>query len=218
MHRSRCHSAIRAALTFALGFALTIAASFTWAGPLFVPQYSPSPNDGFNDPTLGPARRAVLEFTLGLWSTWLVPVYAGQTIIVAVDSIPLTGGTLAEGGPADIYRVGSDLNRVTPLANNFYRRDTNPGQPEIYVDFDLNTDFYLGFDGQTPTNRYDFVTTALHASEKTSPLPPKTSGKTHTETRLRDNPWPTAAGSLRDADAPEFRGRRPSRNECADSG
>ena len=162
MQRSRCHSAIRATLSFALGFALTVAASFASAGPLFVPQYSPSPNDGFNDPTLGPARRAALEFTLGLWSTWLVPVYAGQTIIVAVDSIPIAGNTLAQGGPADIYRVGSDLNRVTPLANNFYGRDTNPGQPEIFVDFDLNTNFYLGFDGQASTNQYDFVTAALH--------------------------------------------------------
>lgn len=162
MQRSRSHSAILALPALALALALTAAASLTSAGPLFVPQYSSSPNDGFNDPTLGPARRAALEFTLGLWSTWLVPVYAGQTIVVAVDSIPLTGGTLAVGGPADIYRVGSDLNRVTPLANNFYRRDTNPGQPEIFVDFDLNTNFYLGFDGRTPTNQYDFVTAALH--------------------------------------------------------
>lgn len=132
------------------------------AGTRFVPQYSFSANDGFNDPVLGANRRTALEFSLALWSTWLVPTYATEVITVAVGLLPQPGGTLAEGGPADIYRAGSQLNRVTPLANDFYGRDTNPGQPEIYVDFDLNTNFYLGLDGRPGTNEYDFVTVALH--------------------------------------------------------
>ena len=149
-------------LLAALCLTLTALTSSATSSSLFVPQYSFDANDGFNDPQLGPARRAALEYALNLWSTWVIPQYPGQTINVAVAFTALMNGTLAEGGPADIYRVGPELNRVTPLANNFYRRDTNPNQPEIYVDFDRQSPFYLGVDGQTATNQYDFVTTALH--------------------------------------------------------
>ncbi len=149
-------------LALALAWLTATTPTDTAAGTRFVPQYSFNANDGFNDPLLGANRRAALEFALALWSTWLVPSYDAEVITVAVGFIPQFGGTLAEGGPADIYRVGSELNRVTPLANDFYGRDTNPGQPEIYVDFDLNSNFYLGLDGRPGTNQYDFVTTALH--------------------------------------------------------
>ena len=156
------HSSRHRLLVLALAWLTAATATHAPAGTRFMPQYSANASDGFNDPGLGPNRRAALEFVLDLWSTWLVPKFAEETITVAVGFIPQPGGTLAEGGPADIYRVGSQLNRVTPLANDFYGRDTNPGQPEIYVDFDLNTNFYLGRDGRVATNQYDFVTTALH--------------------------------------------------------
>src|SRR5690606_6976206 len=48
------------------------------------------------------------------------------------------------------------------LANVLIGSDQNGSNPEIDITFNSNFNWYIGIDGNTPADKYDLVTTALH--------------------------------------------------------
>ncbi|MFM9961966.1 MAG: Calx-beta domain-containing protein [Planctomycetaceae bacterium] len=144
----------------------------------FAVQYADGAGEGFNDPTLGAARRRALEFALTQWSALLTASYAGEviTIEVRMDSLggSANGATLASAGPTSIRRDFSGAIASTwygdALANHVAQRDLAPGEPEIVAffngDVDNQTvlggrDWYYGLDRNAGSD-IDFVTVAMH--------------------------------------------------------
>ena len=165
-----------------LGATLVLFAAALWilwpatvlAAP-FVINYGDGPNEGFNDPVRGPARKAALEYAAQMWSDAL-----GGRIPIQVDATmdPLGGGsasaTLSLTSPTSIH---SDFNGapepgtwyVAALANQLAGRDLDLTSEDIDIVFNSDIDgnalgtvgFYYGTDGNAGSD-IDFVTVALH--------------------------------------------------------
>ena len=87
---------------------------------------------------------------------------------IRVDAVfqPINGDTLGVAGSIGVHK---NFNRGKPgvwysdvMADKLSGIDQNPGQPDILAEFNSNIDFYFGTDGNTPANRFDFVTLVLH--------------------------------------------------------
>jgi YVTN family beta-propeller protein len=174
-HRRRLRwcALLSAAAALVLGVG---APSAGFAVPIVV-HYTDGPGEGFNDPILGPQRRAALEFAAAQWERTLegsvtVVVNAAMDPHGGAGTTALLGSTLAitvhvnfPGAPqTDVYYGAA-------LANQLSARDLNgPEVAEIDTSFNSDVDdpavlgsvnWYYGTDGE-PGSDIDFVTVALH--------------------------------------------------------
>jgi hypothetical protein len=138
--------------------------------------YTDSGGEGFNDPTLGAARRTAFEAAASKWGTLL----SGSVPVEIQASFDPLGGTarlatLGSAGPTNFLSdftgaTLSDTYYPAAIANQLAGRDTTPDEAEIRARFNSDvdnsivlgdTDFYYGLDGQ-PGSDTDFYAVALH--------------------------------------------------------
>ncbi|MHB1035617.1 MAG: hypothetical protein ACYC0Y_13315, partial [Pirellulales bacterium] len=133
-------------------------------------------NEGFNDPTLGAARRAAFQSALDIWSSVLVASYAGETITVDAKMDPMGGSTtsaiLGGSSPNYIWTINGPAGPTwyaDALANHLSGSDLDSAA-EILITFNSdvdnstvlgNTDWYYGLDGNAGSD-IDFVTVIAH--------------------------------------------------------
>ncbi|MBV9868811.1 MAG: hypothetical protein JO316_25990 [Abitibacteriaceae bacterium] len=166
-------AALGALMAATLGGAVSRAA---YAVPIQI-TYTDGAGEGFNDPTLGSARRNAFEAAASNWSQRLpgtIPV------VISASMDPLPGGAnsavLGSAGPSTFFVNASGLpltNVFYPvaLANQYAKQDLNQGNPEIIAQFNSNVDtpnvlgptsFYYGTDGHPPPGDIDFYSVILH--------------------------------------------------------
>ncbi|MCC6548008.1 hypothetical protein IT570_12655 [Candidatus Sumerlaeota bacterium] len=141
-------------------------------------QYNDGPSEGFNDATLGPARKAAFEYAAAVWANRLSGTI---NIVIAAEMNPLGGGPtsalLGFAGPDSAHAnfTGVPISNVwypTPLANQLGSTptDRNGGTEEIAAQFNSDvdnpvvlgsTDWYYGLDENAGTD-ISFVRTCLH--------------------------------------------------------
>lgn len=155
--------------------ALCLLAGIAAAVPVTI-HYADGPSEGFNDPTLGAARREAWEFAVNHWAARLD---GSQSVTISVSFDDLGTGdwvVVGEGGASYAYRdfPGAPKPRTwydDPLANQFAKRDLSPKDPDIVIAFNSQIDtlnalgpitFHYGLDANVPPNRISFVHTALH--------------------------------------------------------
>lgn len=139
--------------------------------------YTNAAGVGFNDPTLGPARKRAFEAAASVWAGKLTgPV----PIIISAAMVPLpgnaNGAVLGSAGPSTFFVDAAGLPRSSvfypvTLANELTGQDLNQAQPEINAQFSTSVDagtvlggtrkFYYGLDGQPGTD-IDFFSVVLH--------------------------------------------------------
>ncbi len=116
--------------------------------------------------SLFPANaKPALEYAVSIWEQLL---QSDVPIRMKINWRSLGTNTLAQGGPADYF---SDFENV-PHKNRYYpvavverivgKEINSQSVPDIEVTFNKDIKWYLGTDGQTPSELYDFVTVALH--------------------------------------------------------
>lgn len=142
-----------------------------------IPVYTDDAAEGFNDPELGPPRRAAFEYALTLWGRALagsVPVVVDVSMISAGGSgrAALLASTLATSIHRD-FPGAPEAGTWYPaaLANQIAGSDVNGGElTEISVQFNGDVDnpevlgsiaWYYGTDA-APGSDIDFVSVALH--------------------------------------------------------
>lgn len=112
-----------------------------------------------------PEAEAAFQYAVDIWSALLT-----ADVTIEIDAVwqDLPGNTLGSAGANGYYTLnGSGLpldGGIYPvaLANHFVGYDINDGAPEINANFDSGTSWYLGTDGNAPSNQFDFVSVVLH--------------------------------------------------------
>ena len=98
----------------------------------------------------------------------LLKIEIASDVEIRVDAVfqPIDGDTLGASGSIKAHK---NFNHGKPdvwysdaIADKLSGVDLNPGQPDILAEFNSNIDFYFDTDGNTPANRFDFVTLVLH--------------------------------------------------------
>jgi hypothetical protein len=138
--------------------------------------YADDPGEGFNDPTLGAARRAAFEFATAIWGN---AVGGSVTIVVDAAMDPLggsgSGAVLGQAGSALVARDfdGAPLAGTwypIPLANQLAGEDLAPSTADVIATFNSDVDngavlgtvdWYYGTDAN-PGSDIDFVAVVLH--------------------------------------------------------
>lgn len=116
--------------------------------------------------SLFPANaKPALEYAISIWEQLL---QSDVPIRMKINWRSLGTNTLAQGGPAD---YSSNFENA-PYKNRFYpvvvveritgKEYNSPSVSDIEITFNKDIKWYLGTDGQTPSELYDFVTVALH--------------------------------------------------------
>jgi len=161
---------------FILTPVLCLTSSLSLLGNInFVADYSAEgANEGFNDPALGASRRDAFAYALGIWESYLVNSYVGETITVQAVFDPLGGSsdsaTLGRASANSGAVVDRPIFAGTPLASHIRGFDTNGSNHDIKITFNSDIDnqfvlgpqdFYYGTDAN-PGFDSDFVTVALH--------------------------------------------------------
>ncbi len=115
---------------------------------------------GFSD-----AAKAAFQAAVDVWSVSL-----SSSVPIRVDAhfTPLDPGVLGSAGPETVFRDFASAPRAatwypSALANKLNGADLSPGSPHITANFNSDFDnWYLGLDGETPVDRYDFMSVVLH--------------------------------------------------------
>lgn len=146
----------------------------------FAVTYSDGASEGFNDPTLGPARRAAFEASLSYWASHLGASPVPITVSAAFDPLggSATSAILGQASPVSGFRDFTSSNPRfkagtfygSALANHLAGRDLDTTRPEIAATFNSDVDnstvlgnknFYYGTDAK-PGSDADFYSVALH--------------------------------------------------------
>jgi len=156
-----------------------------WPNGSFAPvtNYADAQGSGFNDPALGAARRAAMDFVADRWARI---IGGGQVVNIQATFQDLTctvdqGATLAAAGPTFVFRdfPGGDQGVWYPgtTAEAIARQDLsgaeNPGanSADLVIFFNSAIDnaclgagsgYYYGLDGNTPAGQFSFVAVAMH--------------------------------------------------------
>ena len=105
--------------------------------------------------------RVAFQYAVDIWASLIrspVPIRIEASFRYLDDFLAL-------GGTEDwIWLESSNLWYPYALADTVTGRDERNSETDIVVHFDSSraTNWYFGTDGNTPSGRYDFVTTALH--------------------------------------------------------
>lgn len=112
-----------------------------------------------------PAAKAAFQYAVDIWASLLktnVPIH------IEANWTPLGEGVLGSAGPSTFYRnvSGAPQSNVwypVSLAEKIAGEELNgAGEADIVARFSSTFDWYLGTDGNTPTNKYDLVSVVLH--------------------------------------------------------
>ena len=112
-----------------------------------------------------PEARAAFQYAVDIWASLLqtsVPIKIDATF---EDLGGVESGFLTLGSAGPTYRVippGYNVWMVSALGDAIAGRDIVGGEADIEANFNSNTDWYYGTDGNIPTGEWDFVTIALH--------------------------------------------------------
>lgn len=154
-------------LSFAMAFVCFTLAGMTPENATAVPVtvvYSDGATEGFNDPTLGAARRAAFEYGLNVWANAL---QGTVTVVVDAQFNPLGTGLLGQAGASTSYTDFPNTPQAgtwypVALANQYAGSDLNGANVEIEAEFSTNFTFYYGLDGNPGVGEFDFVSVVLH--------------------------------------------------------
>lgn len=110
--------------------------------------------------------KTAFEYAVGIWESLIesdIPIHVSATW-----SSSLGTNTLASCGPETYYANFKD----TPLEDRFYavavaekiagEELNGTSRNDIEADFSSKISWYYGIDGETPTDKYDFVSVVLH--------------------------------------------------------
>jgi len=144
--------------------------------------YTDSANQGFNDPTLGDARKVALEMAANAWGLIL-----GSSVTVNVEArfaeqtCEDGRGTLASAGPRFVFAgfAGGEAGILYPgplaeslAGDNLSAADgSDPDAADLRITVNSGIDnqclgpgsrFYYGLDNNVPAGEISFVTVAMH--------------------------------------------------------
>ncbi|MBL7921020.1 MAG: zinc-dependent metalloprotease [Bacteroidia bacterium] len=97
------------------------------------------------------------------WSNYLqitVPVKV-NVFIVNASFLPFSAITFANGRKNFTNATFANILYTTPLANQLAGVETNPGEYDMDIYFNLYTSYYFGT-GKPPASQTDFISTAMH--------------------------------------------------------
>ena len=122
-----------------------------------------TPIDGNSGETIGQQRQMVLEFAAKI----LESIFdLNVDIFIDAEFMPLGDNTL--GGAAAYYGYShpsllpkSNIFYPPSLANQILGYDVRPTTSDLFMEFDSDTSWYLGF-GNPPSNQYSLLYIALH--------------------------------------------------------
>ena len=108
--------------------------------------------------------KQAFEYAVSIWESLIT---SHVTIHVKAEWKPINGGVLALSRPAMFYEGfdGALVDNVyypVTLVEKLSGKDVNPGQADIICSFSSDFQWYFGTDGNTPSSKYDFVTSVLH--------------------------------------------------------
>lgn len=109
--------------------------------------------------------KAAFQAAVDVWSVTLT-----STVPIRINATwtGLGDGVLGQAGPEDFRRnfANAPVPNVwfpVPLANKISGTDLTPGAPHITAEFNSNFgNWYLGTDGETPSENYDLTSVVLH--------------------------------------------------------
>ncbi len=149
------------------------------AAPAAVPvtiNYNDAAGVGFNDATLGAARKSAFQFAVNIWANQL----NGTVPVVVNATFPGLGGTsvsavLGQAGFVDVVKDYTNAPLAgtwypAPLANQYFGSDVSPANADINAQFNADVDnntvlgttsFYYGTDS-LPGSNVDFKSVVLH--------------------------------------------------------
>ena len=117
-------------------------------------------NEGFDR---NPRAKVAFQYAIDLLKQEIA-----SDVEIRVEALlqPLEGDILGGAGAMMAHKNFDhgelDVWYSDAIADKLSGIDQNPGQPDILAEFNSNIDFYFGTDGNTPVNRFDFVTLVLH--------------------------------------------------------
>lgn len=108
--------------------------------------------------------KQAFEYAVSIWESLIT---SSVTINVKAEWKSINGGVLALSRPAMFYEGfdGALVDNVyypVTLVEKLSGKDVNPGQADIICSFSSDFPWYFGTDGNTPSSKYDFVTSVLH--------------------------------------------------------
>jgi hypothetical protein len=123
-----------------------------------------APGQGFNDPTLGPARQSAFRYAADLWGSFFETTFPGQIVDIGVQFNATIADNFVAHSSALFGRPSRTVNYQTTIthAENLFRRDFSGTRRHGTVTFNPNVDFFLGTSGTPGPNQIDLVTFGLH--------------------------------------------------------
>lgn len=111
------------------------------------------------------SAKTAFEYAVGIWEAWLIsPI----PIRITARWANLGNGTLGSTGPK-VYRninfsgtLKANTFYVLPLAEKLARQNFNGDQSDMDMSFNSQLNWSMRTDGTAPSNRQDFVSTAVH--------------------------------------------------------
>lgn len=111
------------------------------------------------------APKAAFSYAAGIWQSRL-----NTTVPIVIDACwasNLSAGVLGHGGYLNSFSNFINAPQAASeypvaLANSLAGTDLDPGTADIYIAFSSTFSWYYGTDGNTPGNKYDLASVALH--------------------------------------------------------
>lgn len=120
-------------------------------------------NTGFNDPTLGPQRKATLQSALEYVASILNT--PGGKVDINVSSVYLAGQYLANAGPLVVWYLpltpGINNGCVFQHLHNGSVDPNGPSYPDMQITVNWNYNYYIGTGDPGPT-QFDLLTVLIH--------------------------------------------------------
>ena len=111
--------------------------------------------DGFT-----PQAQAAFQYAVDIWSSILV---SDVPIRVSAKWAPLASGVLGSAGPGDFANNGTNWYPVALAEASNGSALNHPDSADIVATFSsVFSNWYLGTDGNPPSNNFDFVSVVLH--------------------------------------------------------
>lgn len=106
------------------------------------------------------AAKDAFEAAVNVWESLIV---SSEVIHVDASWTPLGSGILGSAGPESFYLLGDNRAYPVALAEAVCECNLNGSGAEIGTSFNSAfSDWYLGTDGNAPSDKYDFYTVVLH--------------------------------------------------------